>query len=231
MSERQTIRQAIRHARRQLSLHQQTLAAQQLVSQVAKQAHLASARTVALYLAQDGELDTLPLINWYWARGAQVALPVLHPCCPGQLLFLRYQADTPMQANAFGILEPKLDVRLILPKPQLDIIYTPLVAFDNQGNRLGMGGGFYDRTLSTNTKVTNTRATNKKNTYTSNPHANAQLSPRPVGLAHDCQQVNALPIASWDVPLPELVTPSRFFRWSELAPTQQCLSQTFKPER
>lgn len=191
MTERHQIRQAIRHARRQLNQAEQTCAAQQLVQQVAKAPHLAQAKAVALYLANDGELNPLPLINWYWAQGCQVCLPVLHPFCPGHLLFLRFQPDTPMQVNVLGILEPKLDIRLIVPKPQLDIIYTPLVAFDAQGNRLGMGGGFYDRTLS----------------HTAN------LSPQPVGLAHDCQQVAALPIASWDVPLPELLTPTQHFRW------------------
>ncbi|MFY2365653.1 5-formyltetrahydrofolate cyclo-ligase, partial [Klebsiella pneumoniae] len=65
----------------------------------------------------------------------------------GHLLFFRYQQDTRLKPNSFSILEPELDLTALIPQSQLDIIFTPLVAFDTQGNRLGMGGGFYDRTL------------------------------------------------------------------------------------
>ena len=84
-----------------------------------------------------------------------------------------------MLKNKFGILEPKLNVQNVLPLDELDILFTPLVAFDKQGNRLGMGGGFYDRTLQN--------------------WQNASFIP--VGLAHQCQQVELLPIEAWDVPL------------------------------
>ncbi|ADO10697.1 Uncharacterized protein ygfA [Pantoea vagans C9-1] len=68
---------------------------------------------------------------------------------------------------------------------------VPLVAFDQHGQRLGMGGGFYDRTLQ------NWR----------------QHGFLPVGLAHDCQQVDSLPVAEWDVPLPAVMTPSKLWQW------------------
>ena len=84
-----------------------------------------------------------------------------------------------MKQNQFGIWEPKLNVQNVLPLNELDILFTPLVAFDKQGNRLGMGGGFYDRTLQ-----------NWQN-----------KSFIPVGLAHQCQQVENLPTEYWDVPL------------------------------
>ena len=186
------LRQHIRHMRRQLSATQQHLAAQQVVNQVASSPALAQAKKVALYLANDGELDPQPLINWYWQQGAHVYLPVLHPFCKGYLLFFRYHASTPLITNRLGIVEPQLDIRQLLPQAQLDIIYTPLVAFDDQGNRMGMGGGFYDRTLA-NTKQAPT--------------------PRAVGLAHDCQQLTSIPTDSWDIPLQELITPSQHWRW------------------
>ena len=84
-----------------------------------------------------------------------------------------------MLKNKFGIWEPKLNVQNVLPLDELDILFTPLVAFDKQGNRLGMGGGFYDRTLQN--------------------WQNASFIP--VGLAHQCQQVEQLPTEAWDVPL------------------------------
>ena len=93
--------------------------------------------------------------------------------------------------NRLKITEPKLDVRDVLPLSQLDVLITPLVAFDEQGQRLGMGGGFYDRTL--------------QNWQ--------QYGLQPVGYAHDCQGVEALPVEKWDVPLPAVVTPSKTWTW------------------
>ncbi len=149
------------------------------------------AQTVALFLSFDGELNTTPLIQALWRAGKNVYLPVLHPFSPGNLLFLRYTPQSHLVTNRLKILEPKLDVRDVLPLNKLDVLVTPLVAFDETGQRLGMGGGFYDRTL---------QHWQQHGFY-------------PVGLAHDCQQVETLPVEQWDIPLPAVVTPSRLWQW------------------
>ncbi|PSW18595.1 5-formyltetrahydrofolate cyclo-ligase [Photobacterium sanctipauli] len=190
---RQQIRQQIRQQRRTLTDEQQRHFATQLLQQCQQAETLGNAQHIALYLANDGELDTQPVIDWLWQQGKSVYLPVLHPFSKGHLLFLHYTAETRMTLNKYQIREPQLDIRLVKPAHQLDVICTPLVAFDASGQRLGMGGGYYDRTLS-------------------NWHRHQQ-GPRPVGLAHDCQQVDSLPSQAWDVPLPEIITPSRHFRW------------------
>ena len=100
------------------------------------------ANTVALFLSFDGELDTQPLIDQLWRAGKKVYLPVLHPFSKGNLLFLHYHPHSELVVNRLKITEPKLDVRDVLPLSQLDVLITPLVAFDEQGQRLGMGGGF-----------------------------------------------------------------------------------------
>ena len=104
-----------------------------------------------------------------------------------------------MTQNRYGIKEP------VRAKDQstkslttclaqdLDIIFTPLVAFDSVGNRIGMGGGYYDRVLA--------------------PWFTEQTGPYPIGLAHDCQHLNSLPIQAWDVPLPEIITPQHHFHF------------------
>ena len=97
-----------------------------------------------------------------------------------------------MTVNKFGIAEPKPDVSAIILPGQLDIIFMPLVAFDDQGQRLGMGGGFYDRTLASLPQGCN--------------------KPLLVGLAHQCQQVDMVPAEPWDVPLPRVLTPYKL--WS-----------------
>lgn len=100
------------------------------------------AHTVAVFLSFDGELDTQPLIEQLWRAGKRVYLPVLHPFSAGNLLFLNYHPQSELVMNRLKIHEPKLDVRDVLPLSRLDVLITPLVAFDEYGQRLGMGGGF-----------------------------------------------------------------------------------------
>lgn len=186
---RNNIRQQIRLARRSLSNVQQTVDANRLLSQLIKLDKVQQSKHIAISLAFDGEIQTLPFIKWCWENNKRVYLPVLHPFSKGHLLFLHYTAQTEMITNQYGILEPKLNQQLVCTINQLDIIFTPLVAFDKQGNRIGMGGGYYDRTLA--------------------PWFTTKTGPYPVGLAHDCQLVNKLPIEPWDVALPEIITPTQ----------------------
>ncbi|MGY3570786.1 5-formyltetrahydrofolate cyclo-ligase [Vibrio paucivorans] len=190
---RQDFRKQIRHIRNQLSDRQQVQAGQTLVQQFSSIRKIEHCQRIAVYLSADGEIDTNPLIEWLWQQGKSVYLPVLHPFSKGHLLFLHYTPDTPMVHNKYGILEPKLNQTLIAPVNSLDLICTPLVGFDSQGHRLGMGGGYYDRTLESWFKT--------------------GLGPVPLGLAHDCQHVEQLPTESWDVPLPKIVTPSKIWQW------------------
>jgi len=190
---RQQIRQAIRERRQALSNEQQHHASQQLLTQVQRLAELKRPKTVAIYLAADGEINPQPVIDWLWQQDHQVCLPVLHPFSKGQLLFLEYQPNTPMVRNRYQITEPKLICANIVPVNQIDVIFTPLVAFDATGQRMGMGGGYYDRTLA--------------------PWLTQRPNARAIGLAHDCQQVTKLPCESWDVPLATILTPSQIWHW------------------
>ncbi|PLR31258.1 5-formyltetrahydrofolate cyclo-ligase [Chimaeribacter californicus] len=188
---RQHLRTEVRQRRRALTPQQQQQAAHQAAQQVAGHPRIQAAHSVAIFLSFDGELPTRPTIERLWSLGKRVVLPVLHPFSPGHLLFLDYQPETILSPNRLRIPEPPLDVRHILPLHQLDVILTPLVAFDDSGQRLGMGGGFYDRTLA---------------------HWR-EHGPYPIGLAHDCQQVACIPAEQWDVPLPEIITPGKVWRW------------------
>ena len=191
MLQRQEIRQQVRHLRRAMTDEQQAQAAEQLAELALNYAPVTAARNIALFLSVDGELNTRPLIARLWHQKKAVYLPVLHPFSPGNLLFLRYSPDTPLLPNKLRIPEPPLDIRQLITLDQLDLMLVPLVAFDQHGQRLGMGGGFYDRTLQ------NWR----------------QHGFLPVGVAHDCQQVDSLPVAEWDVPLPAVMTPSKLWQW------------------
>lgn len=187
--QRQQLRQQLRRQRQQLSPEQQQAAAQALTQHLLQHPAIARAQTIALYLANDGELDPGDFAVWALHQGKQLALPVLHPFSPGHMLFLRYHEHTTLTPNRFGIPEPMLDCQAVLPLASIDVLLLPLVGFDDQGNRLGMGGGFYDRTLAFS-------------------HAQ-QRGPYTIGLAHDCQHVPQLPLANWDIPVKEIITPTR----------------------
>lgn len=191
---RTLIRGTVRQARRDISPEQQTQYASAAATLSISALHKLNVSKVALYLTNDGELDTKPLIEALWRAGIEVYLPRLHPFSAGNLLFLRYTANTKLVQNSLKIWEPKLDITQMLLTHELDVVITPLVAFDKQGNRMGMGGGYYDRTL-----------------------ANWQQSgkPYPIGFSHDCQQVASLPCEDWDVPLPMIITPSTVFKFTD----------------
>lgn len=191
--ERQAIRTHVRHLRRGLSAEQQTLAANNVAEHALNVESVDRAQHIALFLSVDGELNTRPLIARLWQQHKQVYLPVLHPFSPGNLLFIRYTPETELIPNRLRIPEPQLNVQDIIPLDRLDVMFVPLVAFDKHGQRLGMGGGFYDRTLQ---------------------HWRRHRF-LPVGLAHDCQQVDTLPVETWDIPLPAILTPSRLWQWEK----------------
>lgn len=193
MQNRQQLRTEIRRRRMALSANEQAQAASALVQQVLSAPALMARQHFALYLSNDGEINTAPLIAALLAYGKTLYLPILHPVVPGYLVFQHYDQHTPMTTNRFGIAEPALNCATIKPVAELEVIFTPLVAFDKQGNRLGMGGGFYDRTL----------AQLPKNHHTAL-----------IGLAHQCQLVSELPVAAWDQPLDGIITPTEYYQFA-----------------
>ncbi|WP_229803266.1 5-formyltetrahydrofolate cyclo-ligase [Litchfieldella qijiaojingensis] len=189
-AQRRALRRALRQRRRQLGPTHQRQASHRLCRRLRQLPDVRRASRIALYLPNDGEIDATPLIAWLRQRGAKVYLPVLQPLTHNRLWFVRYQASTPMVRNRFGISEP--DTRHAahrarrLPAWALDLVLLPLVGFDDQGRRIGMGGGFYDRSFA----------------FTRRPGPR----PRLIGVAHAVQQVRELPTASWDVPLDAIVS-------------------------
>ncbi len=192
-ADRNQIRQQIRQRRQQLTPQQQQQFSQQLLQQLQTLSAIQDAKNIAIYLSNDGEINTQACIEWLWQQGKNVLLPVLHPFSAGHLLFLHYRPDSQLISNKYGIIEPKLAQTEVCPITDIDIIFTPLVAFDQHGQRLGMGGGYYDRTL--------TAWFNRPQQQTA------------IGLAHNCQQVDNLPQQTWDIPLPTIVTPEQIWHW------------------
>ena len=199
MNVRNELRKEIRQRRNVLTVEEQLTGSLKLTEQLSSHSKIRSAQHIALYLANDGELDPINFIHWCWQQGKHIYLPVIHPFSPGNLLFINYHRSSVMVKNKYSILEPKLDVRYVRHVNQIDVICTPLVAFDTTGARLGMGGGFYDRTLTT---------------WYQKYHLKGQVNakPYPIGLAHDCQLVDNISCELWDIPLPEIITPFKKYQ-------------------
>ena len=204
------IRKQVRAKRNSLDDAFQHTAAINLADKLSSLPSVERAKTLALYLANDSELSPSHFIERCWQQGKQVVLPVLHPFSKGHLLFLRYTPESKMHTNCFGIPEPVLDVTNVTPLVDIDIIFTPLVAFDHQGHRLGMGGGFYDRTLAS---IVQSGDSSSSNTCEKVPKSSI------IGLAHDCQQVDFIPVEPWDIPLSTIVTPTQINQAKDLSST------------
>jgi len=184
------IRSQIRKIRNTLDPDYQNKAANLLVDKLQTQQAFNQAKRIACFLSFDGEISTKPLIQEIISNAKQCYLPKLKPYKPNRLWFMPYDQSTPMINNKYGIPEVDLPVNRAIAPSQLDIVLLPLVAFDKNGNRLGMGGGYYDATFA---------------------HLKSQQK-RPVfvGLAYAEQQVKSLPYDPWDLSLDAVCTNKNF---------------------
>ncbi|CAL1329204.1 5-formyltetrahydrofolate cyclo-ligase [Candidatus Providencia siddallii] len=187
---KQIVRNFIRNIRHKLTFEEQKISAEKIIKFILFHPKIIKSKNIALYLSFDGEINTRPLINELLKNGKNIFLPVINQLIPHHLDFLYFDSKTKLIKNIFNIDEPKLNKCKILPIKYLDIIIVPLVAFDNKCNRLGMGGGFYDKIL---------QNWSKKNFY-------------PIGLAHNCQYVKKLFLTELDVQLPEIITPEKIWK-------------------
>lgn len=184
-----SLRREMRRRRRAVSRSESRQAGIRLASSLHSHPAFCRSPRVAVYLRNDGEIDTSHLIQRLRQRGVEVFLPVLHPLKKGHLAFIRYDSNTPMRRNCYGIAEPDFRYGQKVPARFLSTICLPLVAFDESGNRIGMGGGYYDRTLA----------------FCRRPG----VRPRLIGCAYEFQKLPALPADGWDIPLSAIATNAR----------------------
>jgi len=192
--QRYQLRQELRRKRKLLSQADQATHAVSLANNLLHSRLYKRSKHIAAYLPADGEIDPGHLIRHAWRSNKKVYLPILAPFNP-RLYFAPYHPDCSMKLNRFKIAEPDTHPRHWLKAQQLDLILMPLVGFDLQGNRLGMGGGFYDRSLN----------------FTW--HRKSSYSPFLIGLAHQLQQVEQLPHQAHDVPMSMVATEQQLYKF------------------
>ena len=190
---RPQLRRMLRKARRALTASQQRQAARGLYKQLAQQPLFRRAKHISLYLPTDGEIDPRLLLRAAQRQGKATYLPVLSAWPRTKMVFQRVRPGEKLIPNRFRILEPRHNLARQRKVWALDLVLLPLVGFDDVGGRLGMGGGFYDRSLAYLARRKDWR------------------KPTLLGLAHECQKVERLAQASWDVPLQGTVTDKAWY--------------------
>lgn len=187
-----SLRRQLKAARNAVGLQARKLAGRSAARLAAREGVLLRARRIGFYLPQHGEFDVHPLMNQALWMGRECCLPVL-PRRGRVMRFGRLKGDTRLSPNRYGIPEPQ-DARPLRAR-QLDVLLMPLVGFDLAGHRLGMGGGYYDATLAFMR------------------HRRHWRKPRLIGVAFECQRVDALPHDPWDMPLDAVLTEKRLYRF------------------
>jgi len=190
------IRQEIRQLRQSISAETSFSAGKSAASNLESLPEFEKAKQIACFLSFDGEIDTSPVIELIQKRGKTCLLPYLRPSKPNRLWFLPFYPGDKMKKNRYGIPEVDKGSENAVRISQIDTILMPLVAFDIEGNRLGMGGGFYDATLA----------------YLKEPEFE-NSRPSCLGFAFEKQKVNSIPCESWDYKIDAVVTDSKIYRF------------------
>jgi 5-formyltetrahydrofolate cyclo-ligase len=183
------LRSVLRKRRRSLTPGQRRTADRKLCARIRRIPAYLRARNIAGFIAFDGEPSLAELLVPGKTARRTFCVPVIRS---ERMIFAPLESHKRMRRNRFGIAEPRHRPRV--PTRTLDIVLVPLVGFDADGHRLGMGGGFYDRYFSFLRARTHYRR------------------PRLIGVAYENQRLPELPTDPWDVPLWAIVTEQRIYR-------------------
>lgn len=174
---KQSMRKLLIQKRRMMSAEERTAQSELILSQLEKMTVFREAKTVLLYYPKNNEVDVLPLFKRY-KRDKVLLLPVTHR---NGMTANPYEGNDKMHRGKVGIPEPTTPPF----EGNIDVIIVPAVAFDKEGNRLGRGGGYYDRFL-------------KKQT-----HATI------IGVGYDFQLVDEVPVRKHDQKMHRIILPSQ----------------------
>ncbi len=198
VTDKKALRQQFKKRRSALPAYRQRLASYAIADKVLRRIPaMQRADTIAFYIAREGEIDLLPLMLHCLKQGRQCYLPVLEFPEENKLSFAGWVPGQPMSQNKYGIAEPVVPHHHLLAAADIDLIFMPTLAFDKDGNRLGMGGGYYDRTLADCFEDGTARSSQK---------------PFLVATGHDVQYIPRLPRNTWDIVPHITISPGHFIR-------------------
>lgn len=178
------LRQRNRQLRAELSKEALENAAINLCKRIINLSEYQQARHIAAYFAVNGEIGLDPVIDHALSQGKKIYLPNLDQ---KSLRFSPYYREQKMRINKFKLPEPDVGDEEMLQPHELDLVLAPLVVFDAHRNRIGMGGGFYDRSFE----------------FRKQPE---KSKPVLIGVAHELQKVDKIEPEAWDVRLDKVIT-------------------------
>lgn len=182
-TEKTRLRQHFRTLRQNIAATERSIAAGKAAEILLRQPNFIASKNIACYLASATEFDVAPIIAAIWHAQKNCYVPLIQPDL--SLHFVRYDEGAALKPNRFGIFEP-VDTHLDIPFAELDLVLLPLLAFDRRGQRLGTGGGYYDRTFAD------------------------ELTPPLIGVGYAAQEAPALPVDPWDVRLSAVLTEQEY---------------------
>lgn len=183
-------RTTLRRERAKLPKEALATAAQSLLAQFnALSDRPKTGQKVSGYIAIRGEMDVMPILQQLHQIGCHVYLPILEG---ENMYFAPWHPDIEIEKKGMGLLEPVHDLNERIEGAELDWVLSPLVGFDAQGNRIGQGGGFYDRTFAFKQK-------------------SPEQSPKLIGIAHELQHLEAIESNPWDVRLDAILTENKSY--------------------
>lgn len=187
--EKHVLRETLKSARKEVPQIEREDYAASMLETISGMAQYIDSKSVGIYINTASEMSTHALIEHAHSLNKKVYCPYIEDAKNGLMSFKPW--TTKLKKNRYGIEEPAPSNPSIDAK-QLDIIFLPLVGFDTNGERLGMGGGFYDRLLEFK------RDQRREQSITNKPLL--------IGLAYEVQKTTDIPTQGWDIKLDAAIT-------------------------
>jgi 5-formyltetrahydrofolate cyclo-ligase len=179
VSDQDVLRAQVLRKRRAMNAKQRANASRRVCDRILSSRYFLGSQAIACYLSAWDEVDTSETIERAWRANKRIFAPVMRD--QREMSFCEIRRDTMLARNSYGLWEPPLSS--IINPTEIDTVITPLVAFDKNRHRVGMGSGYFDRAFA----FLRTRKT--------------WLRPKLIGLAFDCQEVEKIVPNPWDIQL------------------------------
>ena len=181
------LRKSAISARRSLNDEERDHASSKICERIVHSHEFMCSKTIACYLPSYDEVDPIAIIERAWRAKKRVFSPVIN--MRGDMIFRQLTPDTALHKNVFGLWEPVSGP--VMAARMCDLVITPVVAFDDQRHRIGMGSGYFDRR------------------FQFLKHRRRWLRPKLIGLAFECQKVEKIAPNPWDIRLYQVVSEGR----------------------
>ena len=143
MNRKEELRKEILDKRKKISLISLKQKSEEIQKQIFASEKYQNAKRIFLFVSMKTEVDTIPIMKKAWAEGKEVFVPVTGK--KGKMYFVSLHSMEELYPTTFGVLEPRKGMEWEEIPKEGDLFLVPGVVFDPKGNRIGYGGGFYDR--------------------------------------------------------------------------------------